>query len=69
MLFQMDPNVKSNMLFHEEKYIQNIQKTHFKKHTLCNIQFKYGTRKRKYMKTLTWAWAPKFDIQKFVSSF
>ncbi len=35
------PTVKSNMLFHEEKYIQNIYKTHFKKHILSNIQFKY----------------------------
>ena len=57
------------MLDNEEKYIQNIQKTHFKKHTLSNIQFKYCSRKIKYMKTLTWEWSSKFDKQKLVSSF
>ena len=57
-----------DMLFNVEKCIQNIYKTYFKKHTLSNIQFKYSSSKRKYMKTITWAWVPKFDKQKLVSS-
>ena len=52
------------LIFHLRKNLEN----RFKKHTLSNIPFKYWSSKRKYMKTLTCAWEPKFDKQKLVSS-